>query len=68
MHLQKLGYFHSHPQFGDKRGTPELSEQDKNYMQEGEIEIIVAINDAKKHPHGQNQKINSSALLENTTL
>jgi hypothetical protein len=48
IHLQKLGYFHSHPQFGEKRGLAQLSEPDKEYMGEGEIEIIVAINDAKK--------------------
>jgi len=48
IHLQKLGYFHSHPQFGDQRGLPELSEADKNYIREKEIEILVAINDAKK--------------------
>lgn len=48
IHLQKLGYFHSHPQYGDKRGTPELSEEDKDYMKEGEVEIMAAINDAKK--------------------
>ncbi|MDH5482994.1 MAG: Mov34/MPN/PAD-1 family protein [Candidatus Bathyarchaeota archaeon] len=48
VHLQKLGYFHSHPQFGNKRGTTELSEFDKDFMQEGETEIVVAINDARK--------------------
>lgn len=47
VHLQKLGYFHSHTQFGDERGLPELSESDKNYMREREIEVIVAINDSK---------------------
>jgi hypothetical protein len=48
IHLQKLGYFHSHPQFGKKRGLAKLSELDKDYMEEGEAEIVVAINDAKK--------------------
>jgi hypothetical protein len=47
-HLQKLGYFHSHPKFGEHRGFAKLSESDKQYMQETEIEIVVAINDAKK--------------------
>jgi hypothetical protein len=48
IHLQKLGYFHSHPQYGGKRGSPELSGQDSEYMGEGELEIVVAINDAGK--------------------
>lgn len=48
IHLQKLGYFHSHPQFGDKRGEAGLSPADKKSMQETEIEIVVAINDSGK--------------------
>ncbi|MDH5691367.1 MAG: Mov34/MPN/PAD-1 family protein [Candidatus Bathyarchaeota archaeon] len=48
MHLQKLGYFHSHPQFGDHRGETSLSKYDKESMQETEIEIVVAINEAKR--------------------
>jgi len=48
VHLQKLGYFHSHPQFGNTRGNPELSDLDKDFMDEVETEIVVAINDAKK--------------------
>lgn len=48
VHLQKLGYFHSHPQFGSKRGVAELSKSDVDYMREAETEIVVAINDAKK--------------------
>jgi len=48
IHLQKLGYFHSHPQFGNNRGLPELSETDKNIMQEGEAEIVVGINNARR--------------------
>ena len=48
VHLQKLGYFHSHPQFGHRRGVAKLSRSDKNYMKEGEVEIVVAINDAKR--------------------
>ncbi len=48
IHLEKLGYFHSHPMFGKSRGLPQLSEKDKDYMQFGEIELVVAINDSKK--------------------
>jgi proteasome lid subunit RPN8/RPN11 len=65
IHLQKLGYFHSHPQFGNKRGLPELSEPDKNYMQEGEIEIIVAINDARKTSPWTESKNKLSGTLGN---
>jgi hypothetical protein len=48
MHLQKLGYFHSHPQFGKKRGKPKLSDMDKEYLQKGDTEIVIAINNARK--------------------
>jgi len=48
VHLQKLGYFHSHPQFGKKRGTPKLRHSDKKYMLKGDTEIVIAINDAKR--------------------
>jgi hypothetical protein len=48
IHLQKLGYFHSHPQFGNSRGVAKLSDLDRDYMDEVEAEIVVAINDAKK--------------------
>ncbi len=48
VHLQKLGYFHSHPQFGQKRGLPQLSELDRKYMQRGDTEIIIAINNSKR--------------------
>lgn len=48
VHLEKIGYFHSHPQFGESKGLPELSDQDKKYMQPGETEIVVAINNSKK--------------------
>jgi hypothetical protein len=63
IHLQKLGYFHSHPQFGKKRGLAELSEQDKDYMHEGEIEIVVAINDAKKTSRWTESKNRLSGTL-----
>lgn len=46
--LQKLGYFHSHPQWGKTRGKSQLSSQDKEYIDEGDLEIVVAINDARK--------------------
>lgn len=48
IHLRKLGYFHSHPQWGTSRGIAKLSEPDKEYMREGEMEIVVAINDRKR--------------------
>jgi proteasome lid subunit RPN8/RPN11 len=48
IHLEKVGYFHSHPQFGKYLGIPELSEKDSEYLQAGDIEIVVAINDSKK--------------------
>jgi len=48
IHLRKLGYFHSHPQWGTDRGVAKLSDPDKDYIREGEMEIVVAINDAKR--------------------
>lgn len=48
VHLQRLGYYHSHPQFGDKKGIPKLSKADVEYMQKGDTEIVVAINNSKK--------------------
>ena len=32
IHLQKLGYFHSHPQWGGVRGVAKLSAADKDAM------------------------------------
>jgi hypothetical protein len=34
--------------FGQSRGQPKLSDSDEKYMQPGETEIVVAINDSKK--------------------
>jgi hypothetical protein len=48
VHLTKVGYFHSHPQFGKSKGLPELTPTDEKYLESGEIEIVVAINDSKK--------------------
>ncbi|MBX5321672.1 MAG: hypothetical protein QHH12_07550 [Candidatus Bathyarchaeota archaeon] len=63
IHLQKLGYYHSHPQFGKKRGTPELSKTDREYMQPGEIEIVVAINDSKRSSPWKESKNKLSGTL-----
>ena len=46
IHLEKLGYFHSHPQWGSSKGIAKLSDADKDCMMEEDIEIVVAINDA----------------------
>ena len=48
VHLEKLAYFHSHPQFGENRRTPSLSKCDKESIEETEIEIVAAINEAKR--------------------
>jgi len=48
IHLQKLGYFHSHPQWGSSRGVAKLSDSDEDYMNSGEMEVVIAINDARK--------------------
>ena len=49
MHLDCLGYFHSHPQWGEIKGTAELSQADKESMDAKDIEIVVAINNKKYH-------------------
>ncbi len=44
--FEKLGYYHSHPQWGDQKGAAELSETDIDSMNEEEIELVVALNTA----------------------
>lgn len=63
IHMQKLGYFHSHPQFGSKRGLAELSETDKDFMEAAEIEVVAAINDAKKTSPWKETKTKLSGTL-----
>lgn len=47
VHLDCVGDFHSHPQFGNKTGTAVLSEVDKQSMEDTAIEIVAAINTSK---------------------
>jgi hypothetical protein len=51
VHLDCLGDFHSHPQFGDKKGRAILSKTDKESMEDTAIEIIAAINTSKHRSH-----------------
>jgi proteasome lid subunit RPN8/RPN11 len=46
--FEKLGYYHSHPQWGSLKGVAKLSDADIESMNEGEIELIVAINDSSR--------------------
>jgi len=46
--LEHVGYFHSHTQWGEKKGETKLSEIDKRDMEPMQIEIVIAINEAKK--------------------
>jgi proteasome lid subunit RPN8/RPN11 len=48
LHLKHVGYFHSHTQLRNSRGTPELSEADIESMEPTHIELIIAVNDAKR--------------------
>lgn len=59
MHLEYVGDFHSHPQFGDKKGFAELSEVDKESMEDTAIEIVAAINTSK---HRTSWKITNGEL------
>lgn len=47
--LEKIGYFHSHPQFGETKGTTTLSDADKSSMINTEIEIVAAINKSARN-------------------
>jgi hypothetical protein len=44
-HLELLGTFHSHASWGNLRANPRLSDWDAQTMDEGNVEIIVAVND-----------------------
>ncbi|MFX1519888.1 MAG: hypothetical protein ACFFCD_08200 [Promethearchaeota archaeon] len=44
-----VGYFHSHPQYFNMKITSELSQADKDSMEEGDFEIIVSIKDLKRY-------------------
>ncbi|MBI4685371.1 MAG: Mov34/MPN/PAD-1 family protein [Nitrospirae bacterium] len=46
--LQIIGDFHSHTQFGVTKGLPIPSEEDTNEMKEGQVYLIVAINNNEK--------------------
>lgn len=48
LQLQHIGYFHSHTQRGEQKATPIPSNQDMRGMILEQIEIIAAINNAKK--------------------
>ena len=47
-HLEHLGYFHSHTQFGNRLAIAKASLDDFQSMREGQIEIIVAVNEASR--------------------
>ena len=47
VHMEFLGTYHSHPQFGKEKGEVRLSDCDKDSLNAGNIEIVVAINDKK---------------------
>jgi hypothetical protein len=61
--LEKLGYFHSHPQWGRTKGLAELSENDICAMEEGEVELVVAINDGKRRIHWKESRGQLSGTL-----
>ncbi len=46
--LQIIGDFHSHTQFGATKGLPIPSEEDIKEMKEGQVYLIVAINNNEK--------------------
>lgn len=48
-HMKLLGFFHSHPEWGDIMGETKLSEDDINSLEVGEIEIVISINKTKRN-------------------
>ena len=59
MHLEHIGDFHSHTQWGDVKGLAELSDADKQSMESTNIEIVAAINNCK---HRTSWKITNGEL------
>jgi proteasome lid subunit RPN8/RPN11 len=53
-HLEHVGFFHSHTQWGRSRARPEPSVEDLESMIEGQVEIILAINKSKKQKAWRN--------------
>ncbi len=43
-----VGDYHSHPMYGPKRATTRLSKEDLKHFKEGDISIVVAINDLSR--------------------
>jgi len=62
--LQKLGYFHSQLQWGKTYGSPRLSNPDKKWIGEVNLEIIVAINDAERSVSWRQSKNQLSGTIE----
>jgi proteasome lid subunit RPN8/RPN11 len=53
---EQLGTFHSHPAWGNCRALAKPSPEDIQTIQPGEIELIIAVNDAKRPlPVGQSR-------------
>jgi proteasome lid subunit RPN8/RPN11 len=48
MQLQHLGYFHSHTQWGKEPTSAEQSATDRDSMNTSEIDVVVALNEAKR--------------------
>jgi len=44
-----LGFFHSHPEYGDIQGETKLSDDDINSLSTGEIAIVIAINKSRRN-------------------
>jgi len=45
---RSFGYFHSHPQRGNAKGISQISKDDEDSIEHGEIELVIAINDKKR--------------------
>ncbi|MHA1821410.1 MAG: hypothetical protein ACTSVC_13120, partial [Promethearchaeota archaeon] len=46
--MKQAGYFHSHNQYGDTHSSTVPSDRDKESIEAGQVEIIVAVNESKR--------------------
>ena len=62
-HMKLLGFFHSHPEYGDTQGEIKLSNADMRSLKNNEIVIVIAINESSK---SDKWKVNSDDSISGT--
>jgi proteasome lid subunit RPN8/RPN11 len=46
-HMKLVGFFHSHPEYGEMQGETKMSSTDIASLKDGELAIIIAINNSR---------------------